>query len=127
MAQVHELGKVTQTGDDENLFGLTPNAVQLLQALMAAQPLIQRAIVYGSRATGNYRTGSDIDLALDAPNMDFPTFLGLCTTADDLNLPWNLDICLLAHIDNPALREHIARVGIVLWQNPAPTPENHAH
>ena len=127
MVQVPELYKVTQAGDDANLFGLTPRAVQLLQELLARQPLIHRAIVYGSRAKGNYRRGSDIDLALDAPEMDFPTFLALCTNADDLDLPWNMDICLLSHIDNPALREHIARVGKVLWQNPATTSDNRAH
>lgn len=99
----------------EPTFGLTPRALKLLRDLFAANPRIERAIVYGSRAKGNYRNGSDIDMALDAPSMDFDVFLRLCTAVDDLMLPWNVDLSLLSHIDNPALLEHIARVGKPLW------------
>ena len=99
----------------EPTFGLTPRAMKLLRDLFAANPRIERAIVYGSRAKGNYRNGSDIDMALDAPSMDFDVFLRLCTAVDDLMLPWNVDLSLLSHIDNPALLEHIARVGKPLW------------
>ena len=48
----------------EPTFGLTPRALKLLRDLFAANPRIERAIVYGSRAKGNYRNGSDIDRRL---------------------------------------------------------------
>ena len=35
-------------------------------------------------------------------------------------LPYRIDLSLLAHIEDPDLRSHIARVGKVLWQNPHP-------
>lgn len=101
-------------------FGLSERAVNLLIALFAAEPLIQKVVIYGSRAKGNYREGSDIDISLDAPNLDAAAFSRLCTAADDLLLPWGLDISLMHQIDNPELLSHIARVGKVLWQNPHP-------
>ena len=99
-------------------FGLSSRALGLLQGLFASYPEVQRAIVYGSRAMGNYRNGSDIDITLDAPGMENARFLHLCTAADDLMLPWMMDLSLLHHIDNPALLEHIYRVGHPLWVRP---------
>ena len=96
-------------------FGLSSRALALLRSLFAAQPLIRRAIVYGSRAKGNFRHGSDIDITLDAPSMDFDGLVRLCSAVDDLMLPWNVDLSLLSHIDNPDLLDHIARVGKPLW------------
>lgn len=110
--------KAAKNSAIEPTFGLSDRALGLLRALFSAYPTIERAVVYGSRAKGNYRHGSDIDIALDAPGMDFDVFMRLCTAADDLMLPWNIDLSLISHIDNPDLLEHIARVGKVLWQNP---------
>ncbi len=99
----------------ETPFGLTDRALALLRGLFSADLRIERAIVYGSRAKGNFRHGSDIDIALDAPSMDFDGFVRLCSAVDDLMLPWNVDLSLLSHIDNPDLLDHIARVGQPLW------------
>ena len=99
-------------------FGLSTRALGLLQGLFASYPEVQRVIVYGSRAMGNYRNGSDIDITLDAPSMRDARFLDLCSAADDLMLPWMMDLSLLHQIDNPALLSHIARVGKPLWVRP---------
>lgn len=99
----------------EPTFGLTDRALGSLRGLFSTYMPIERAIVYGSRATGNFRHGSDIDITIDAPSMDFDDFLRLCTAVDDLMLPWHVDISLLSHIDNPDLLAHIARVGKPLW------------
>ena len=114
MPQVLDASSQTVSGQDAE-FGLSTRALALLRALFAAQVGIRRVIVYGSRAKGNYRTGSDIDIALDAPELSFDAFLRLCTAADDLMLPWQIDLSLLSQIENPQLLEHIARVGKPLW------------
>lgn len=92
-------------------FGLPAAAIDKLQGLFAAEPAIQRALVYGSRALGRQRPASDIDIALDAPDLAFPDFLRLVNAIDDLLLPWQVDLVLLSHVDNPELVAHIARVG----------------
>lgn len=96
-------------------FGLSERALKLLRDLFATQPALHRAIVYGSRAKGNFRLGSDIDITLDAPDLSFHAYQRLCTAVDDLNLPWDIDLSLSSHIDNPKLLDHIARVGKPLW------------
>lgn len=99
----------------EPTFGLTDRALGLLRGLFSVDPRIERAIVYGSRAKGNFRQGSDIDITLDAPSVDFDGFVRFCSAVDDLMLPWNVDLSMLSHIDNPDLLDHIARVGKPLW------------
>ena len=47
--------------------------------------------------------------------MTYSDCLRLATTLDDLMLPWRIDLSILHQIDNPALLEHIARVGKPLW------------
>lgn len=114
-------GDASPNSVTEPQFGLTDRALVLLRGLFSADPRIERAIVYGSRAKGNFRHGSDIDITLDAPGMNFDGFVRLCAAVDDLMLPWNIDLSLLSHIDNPDLLDHIARVGKPLWikqQNP---------
>lgn len=104
----------------EPTFGLSDHALKLLREFFSADPRIERAIVYGSRAIGNFRNGSDIDITLDAPGMDFDGFVRLCAEIDDLMLPWQIDLSLLSHIDNPDLLKHIARVGKPLWTRKQP-------
>ena len=99
-------------------FGLPAKAVRDLQEVFSREATIRRAIVYGSRAKGNYRPGSDIDITLDAPALGFDQLLRLETTLDDLMLPYRIDLSLLHHIDNPDLLDHMARVGQVLYKNP---------
>jgi predicted nucleotidyltransferase len=111
-------GTPKAAGVDVPDFGLSTRALGLLRGLFSAYPEVNRVIVYGSRAMGNYRSGSDIDIALDAPGMENARFLHLCTAADDLMLPWMMDLSLLSDINNPALREHISRVGKPLWVRP---------
>jgi len=101
--------------DTVRTFGLTERALALLRSLFSGDPRIERAIVYGSRAKGNFLPGSDIDITLDAPGMDYDDFLRLCASLDDLMLPWTVDLSLLSQIDNPDLLDHIARVGQPLW------------
>ena len=97
-------------------FGLPAFAVAKLRNLFARIPSIERVWIYGSRAKGNYRPGSDIDLSLEAPTMESVQLIRLMQEIDDLLLPYQVDLSLLHHIDNPALRDHITRVGIVFWK-----------
>lgn len=96
-------------------FGLSERALQLLRTAFSANLGIERAIVYGSRAKGNFRPGSDIDVMLDGRALTSTDLLRIETVLDDLMLPWNIDLCLLSDIHNPALLDHIQRCGKLLW------------
>lgn len=76
---------------------------------------IDKVILYGSRAKGTFKPGSDIDLSLDGKNLTTKELLTIMNKIDDLLLPHKVDVSILQQIDNQELLEHIKRVGVVLW------------
>lgn len=78
-------------------------------------PAIEKAILYGSRATGNYRPGSDIDLTLVGEKLNLTTLQKIENELDDLLLPYKIDLSLHKQIRNKELLEHIERVGKVFF------------
>jgi predicted nucleotidyltransferase len=99
----------------DTVFGLPLAACDRIIAVLHDYPEILQATIFGSRAKGNYRPGSDIDLCLDAPGLTMRRRLELENRLDDLLLPWKIDLVVRDEIDNPALLEHIARVGLELF------------
>ena len=97
-------------------YGLPADALQAIREVLAAPPGVTAAILYGSRALGRERPGSDIDLTLQGDSLQHRDLLDIELALDDLLLPWKIDLSLLAHIDNPALLEHIHRVGQKLYE-----------
>ena len=90
--------------------GLPPDASARILAVLRSEPAVREVWLYGSRAMGRHRPGSDIDLTLVAPGLRHDDRLRLMAALDDLLLPWSLDLSL--HHELPApLREHVARVG----------------
>ena len=84
------------------------------QILELFQPLRKGTslILFGSRAKGNYREGSDIDLAIKGADMTLKDRDRWLLKYETLNLPWKLDLVIYHHIKEPALLEHINRAGI---------------
>lgn len=93
-------------------FGLPSHVMTELKSLFARHPAIEEVTLYGSRAKGNYRYNSDIDLMLTAPGLSWPEFNEIELEIDDLLLPWEVDLTLKHQVDNPELLEHVRRVGI---------------
>ena len=94
--------------------GLPQEATERILTLLAERPAIQRVVLYGSRALGRQRSGSDIDLCLEAPDMGLAELLVLGGQLDDLLLPWQIDLQLRHLIRHLGLLEHIDRAGITL-------------
>ncbi|HDR52380.1 MAG TPA: nucleotidyltransferase domain-containing protein [Mariniphaga anaerophila] len=97
-------------------FGLKEHTIEEIREVFAAHSRIEKAILYGSRAKGNYKTGSDIDIVLLAPDITLTELFRIENQLDDLLLPWKIDLSLFHQISNPDLIEHISRVGIVLYE-----------
>lgn len=95
--------------------GLPASAVARIRAVLAAHPEVDRAILYGSRAMGNFKPGSDIDLTLVGAGLTHDLLLRIMTELDDLLLPWTIDLSLFKDLNHQALREHIERVGVVFF------------
>jgi predicted nucleotidyltransferase len=92
-------------------FGLPKDVIEKIKKIFRNYPKISKCIIYGSRAKGNFKPGSDIDLTLDAPEMTLTELLKLESEIDDLLLPYKIDLSLKHQISNANLLEHIARIG----------------
>ena len=97
------------------LFGLPPATLEKLSRVFAAHPAIDRVLIYGSRAKGTYRHGSDIDLCIKGRALPFSEFVQIEDQIDDLMLPYTVDLSHYRQIDNPDLVAHIDRVGVVIY------------
>ncbi len=95
--------------------GLPEYAVEKICEIFRDYPQIRRVILYGSRAMGTYRSGSDIDLCIEADSLALTELLSIENRIDDLLLPWKLDLSLLHQIDNQDLLDHIRRVGVIFY------------
>ena len=97
-------------------FGLPSAAAEKIRAVFAFHPEVQKAVLYGSRAKGNYKTGSDIDLTMYGDDLSHILLLKILDELDELLLPWMIDLSIFRQIDNANLREHIKRVGVVFYE-----------
>ena len=98
-------------------FGLEQKAIERIAAVFASYPQIKKVILYGSRAMGNYKKGSDIDLSLVAEELDPNLANAVALELDDLMLPYSIDLSIFSKIQNPDLRDHIKRRGIVFYES----------
>ncbi len=103
-------------------FGLPARALEGLCKVLSTQPQIRRALVFGSRARGSHRPASDIDIALEAPALDWTDLVRLANAIDDLLLPQEVDLVLLHQIDNPDLLARIHADGRPLNFNDSHSP-----
>lgn len=94
------------------MFGLLERDLKYILEAIRKYPEIEQAIIFGSRAMGNYKPGSDVDIAIKGKDVNRTTVIRL---SDDLNeeypLPYFFDVVSYDEITNEKLREHIDTVG----------------
>ena len=98
--------------------GLPEQSVEQIKATLALFPEIQRATLYGSRALGRHRPGSDIDLSLSGSALNGMLLARLDAALDDLLLPWRFDLSIRSDLQSQDLIDHIERVGVTFYQRP---------
>lgn len=96
--------------------GLTHETLAEIHRVLSARPDVEKAILYGSRAKGTQRNGSDIDLALAGFRLDDRIVGQIADDFEDGSLPYRFDLCIVDQVSHAALLDHIRRVGIVLYQ-----------
>ena len=98
-------------------YGLSEEVLTKICQVFSHHPAIDQVVLYGSRAKGNFKTGSDIDLTLKGKVLNIDHLTVINNELDDLLLPYTLDLSIYKHIDNDNLIEHINRVGKVLYDS----------
>lgn len=101
-------------------WGLKQTTIDAIQGVLQRFPAVQSAVIYGSRAKGNYHPGSDIDLTLTGESLTYSMLLQIELALDDLLLPYKIDLSLFHLLDHPDLRAHIERVGQIFYQQATP-------
>jgi predicted nucleotidyltransferase len=96
-------------------YGLPDETIGRIGSVLTRHEKVEKAILYGSRAKGTQKRGSDIDLTIVGPDLDGAELARLEDEIDDLMLPYSVDLSIYAHIDNPDLIDHIDRVGVTFY------------
>ncbi|MBP9192355.1 MAG: nucleotidyltransferase domain-containing protein [Ignavibacteria bacterium] len=98
------------------MFGLDKNVIEQIKNVFDEFPQIEEVLLYGSRAKGNYKPGSDIDLSLKGENLNHNLVNSVSIELDKLFLPYIFDISIFKQITNEDLIEHINRYGKVFFE-----------
>jgi predicted nucleotidyltransferase len=98
------------------MFGLTPSDIDLIIKTLRAHPDVEEAIVFGSRAMGNFKPGSDVDIALKG-NLGPETCTDIAVELNErLPLPYKFDVLAYPALSDKPLIEHIDHYGKVLYK-----------
>ncbi|MBL4953476.1 nucleotidyltransferase domain-containing protein [Neobacillus sp. YIM B02564] len=99
------------------MFGLLERDLEFLLKAFSSFKEVEKAVLFGSRAMGNYKKGSDVDIAIIGEDVTRKTLYGLYDLLnEEYPLPYFFDILIYDEISNPKLREHIESVGQVIYQ-----------
>jgi len=93
-------------------YGLKEDTIERIKEVFSLFPCVQKVTLYGSRAKGNYRDASDIDLTLHGKNLHFSTLHDIAITLDELYLPYKIDLCIYDNLKNQDLKESIDKFGV---------------
>ena len=97
-------------------YGLSDIAIHQICSIFSGFPELEKAVLYGSRAKGNFKAGSDIDLTLYGASLTLKISATIADTLDDLLLPYEIDLSIFDTLKSVELREHIERVGVVFYR-----------
>lgn len=94
--------------------GLLEREVQLVRRVLVDHPVVERAMLFGSRAKGTHVPSSDVDLALygDLSALEAER---IRRELDELPLPYLFDVLAVSAVEHQGVRAHIERVGVPIY------------
>ena len=98
------------------LYGLSRDIVVRVNKIFMQYEQVKEVVLYGSRAKGTFKPGSDIDLTLKGDDLNLKVLNKIGLDLDELLLPYIFDISIYSHITNKDLLDHIERVGLVFYR-----------
>ena len=104
-------------------FGLKEATIQKIGDVFAQYPQVEKAVLYGSRAKGSYKNGSDIDLTLYGQDLTLNILYKIIQDIDDLLLPYTIDLSIFHQLSDLDFLGHIERVGTTFYEKREPVSE----
>lgn len=97
------------------MFGISIKSYNLMMDTLAKYPVIEKTVIFGSRAIGNYKHGSDIDLAIFGKDVTIETVDEISIELNEkLPIPYYFDIVHYEGLSHEGLRNHIDTYGKLL-------------
>jgi predicted nucleotidyltransferase len=97
-------------------YGLDEQTIEHIRTVLRNYPEAEKAVIYGSRAKGNFKRGSDIDLTLYGKGLTLTILHKIEDDLDDLLLPYKIDLSIYDQISDHDVIDHIRRVGIAFYE-----------
>ncbi|MEZ5815028.1 MAG: nucleotidyltransferase domain-containing protein [Alphaproteobacteria bacterium] len=101
---------------EDQPFGLPPLTIDNMRRFLAGWPEIEKIVIFGSRATGNWRYNSDIDICIWGKDIDYDLLGRIKSGFADLPTPYKYDVVHYDKIDHQPLKDHIDAVGKDFWE-----------
>lgn len=98
------------------MYGLSDKEFAEMKAIFGQCKNLEKVILYGSRAKGNYKKFSDVDITLEGDNLTLADLFRIQDLLYESDLPYMYDVSIFSKISNPDLTDHIRRKGIVIWE-----------
>ena len=96
--------------------GLSKKNIAQILSVFKAHEGVESVILYGSRAMGTFKEGSDIDLTIKGKTLNVTDLNRISNKLDDLLLPYKIDLSLYHYLQNQDIIAHIARVGVEFYR-----------
>ncbi len=98
------------------MFGLSNEVIIDICGVFKKHSNIQKVLIFGSRAKGNYSEGSDIDLAAVGDDISFNQLMDINIQIEDLGLLYKVDVIDYNKKIGTPIGEHINRVGLLFYE-----------
>jgi len=99
-----------------SIHGLSEQTVSRITCVLERFPAVEKAVLFGSRAKGVHRRGSDIDLAVVGVGLNWRVLGKIEDALDDLLLPYKFSLIIYNDNTEPAVAAHIRRVGCSFYE-----------
>ena len=93
------------------MYGLSDKEFAEMKAIFGQCKNLEKVILYGSRAKGNYKKFSDVDITLEGDNLTLADLFRIQDLLYESDLPYMYDVSIFSKISNPDLTDHIRRKG----------------
>jgi predicted nucleotidyltransferase len=95
--------------------GLSSNDLNIITKILKQYPEISEAFIFGSRAKGTHKAGSDVDIAIKGNGLDELVSSISGQLNEETPLPYTFDVVVYNPLSKDELQEHIQRVGISFY------------
>lgn len=97
-------------------FGLSDKTIKVITDLFKKYTQINKVIIFGSRARGNFKNSSDIDMAICGENIDFKFIRHISAELDELPTPYSFDVLNYSDVENNEIKTNIDKDGVIFYQ-----------